>query len=144
MAESGDGPKKARIEIIPLIDVIFFLLATFVLFTLSLNKTSGLPGIHNPKVANYVPRDPSNTVTISIPDGEGVGWNNELLSLGDFVNRLEDYKRQVGSEAARILISGDVNANFNAARYVFEQIKRAGIQKVMIEVNPDADAGPPK
>ena len=35
--------KKARIEIIPLIDVIFFLLATFVLFTLSLNKSAGLP-----------------------------------------------------------------------------------------------------
>ena len=30
--------KKARIEIIPLIYVIFFLLATFVLFTLSLHK----------------------------------------------------------------------------------------------------------
>ena len=31
---SSFGPKKARVEIIPLIDVIFFLLATFVLFTL--------------------------------------------------------------------------------------------------------------
>jgi biopolymer transport protein ExbD len=41
----GTGPggrKRARIEIIPLIDVIFFLLATFVLFTLSLNKSGGL------------------------------------------------------------------------------------------------------
>ena len=37
-----DGVKRARIEIIPLIDVIFFLLATFVLFTLSLNKSNGL------------------------------------------------------------------------------------------------------
>ena len=47
MASSGggtnaDGTKKARIEIIPLIDVIFFLLATFVLFTLSLNKSEGV------------------------------------------------------------------------------------------------------
>ena len=33
-----EGKKKARIEIIPLIDVIFFLLATFVLFTLSLSR----------------------------------------------------------------------------------------------------------
>ena len=44
-SSGGTGPggmKKARIEIIPLIDVIFFLLATFVLFTLSLNKTGGL------------------------------------------------------------------------------------------------------
>lgn len=41
----GTGPggvKRARIEIIPLIDVIFFLLATFVLFTLSLNKSNGV------------------------------------------------------------------------------------------------------
>ena len=39
---SPGGVKKARIEIIPLIDVIFFLLATFVLFTLSLNKSNGV------------------------------------------------------------------------------------------------------
>ena len=37
------GQKKARIEIIPLIDVIFFLLATFVLYTLSLNRIMSLP-----------------------------------------------------------------------------------------------------
>ena len=35
--------RRARLEIIPLIDVIFFLLATFVLFTLSLNRSGGLP-----------------------------------------------------------------------------------------------------
>ena len=142
--QSGDGPKKARIEIIPLIDVIFFLLATFVLFTLSLNKSGGLPGVQNPKAVNYVERDPSNTVTITIPaDGQGVGWNRELLTLGDFVNRLEEYRRNVGADNARILISGDVNANFNAVRYVFEQIKHAGIQKILIEVNPETKAGPP-
>lgn len=40
----ADGDKKkARIEIIPLIDVIFFLLATFVLFTLSLSRIQSLP-----------------------------------------------------------------------------------------------------
>jgi len=142
-SQSGDGPKKARIEIIPLIDVIFFLLATFVLFTLSLNKSGGLPGIHNPKAANYGPRDPTG-ITISIPDGEGVGWNHDLLTLGDFVNRLQEVKTRLGSDNVKILISGDVNANFNSARYVFDQIKRAGIQSVMIEVNPDSNAGPPK
>jgi len=45
---SSGGKKKARIEIIPLIDVIFFLLATFVLFTLSLNKSGGVSGINLP------------------------------------------------------------------------------------------------
>ena len=41
-SRSDSGKKKARIEIIPLIDVIFFLLATFVLFTLSLNKIAAI------------------------------------------------------------------------------------------------------
>jgi len=35
--------RKASIQIIPLIDVVFFLLATFVLFTLSLNKLTSMP-----------------------------------------------------------------------------------------------------
>jgi biopolymer transport protein ExbD len=137
------APKKARIEIIPLIDVIFFLLATFVLFTLALNKTGGLPGIQNPKAVNYESRDPKG-LTISIPDGEGVGWDRELLSLGDFVARLDDYKRRVNPAETLILISGDVNAGCNSARYVFDQLKKAGFQKVMIEVTPDAGGGPPR
>ena len=50
--------KQARIEIIPLIDVIFFLLATFVLFTLSLNKSNGVPGINQPASDTGEPRNP--------------------------------------------------------------------------------------
>jgi len=142
--QTPGGAKKARIEIIPLIDVIFFLLATFVLFTLALNKTGGLSGITNPKAANTVPRNPAG-ITISIPDGEGVGWDRELISLGVFVERLENQVRLHGADRVHILISGDVNATFNSARYVFEQIKRAQILNVYIDVTPDPGAGgPPK
>ena len=48
-SKSDSGKKKARIEIIPLIDVIFFLLATFVLFTLSLDRIQSVP-VDLPKV----------------------------------------------------------------------------------------------
>ena len=61
---SSGGVKKARIEIIPLIDVIFFLLATFVLFTLSLNKSQGLH-VDLPSSETGVPRDPSGSATIT-------------------------------------------------------------------------------
>ncbi len=36
------GAKKARIEIIPLIDIIFFLLATFVMVSLSMTQNQGV------------------------------------------------------------------------------------------------------
>ena len=57
---SSSGKKRARIEIIPLIDVIFFLLATFVLFTLSLNRSQGVRVVL-PESETGVPRDPSGT-----------------------------------------------------------------------------------
>ncbi len=144
-SHSGDGPKKARIEIIPLIDVIFFLLATFVLFTLSLNKSNGLPSVQLPKAVNSVPRDPSNTVTLSIPEDNTIGWEKEVISLEEFVTRIQQYAIQVGPENARVLINGDLNANYSSARYVLDQVRRAQISKVMIEtrVTPENERDNP-
>lgn len=61
--------KKARIEIIPLIDVLFFLLATFVLFTLSLNRIQSIP-INLPQaVPNAKPADDEDKpVTLQVSD----------------------------------------------------------------------------
>ncbi len=40
---SPRSKKRARIEIIPLIDIIFFLLATFVMVSLSMVKNKAIP-----------------------------------------------------------------------------------------------------
>ncbi len=37
------GKRRARLEIVPLIDIIFFLLAAFVLVSLSMVKNKGIP-----------------------------------------------------------------------------------------------------
>lgn len=127
---SSGGKKKARIEIIPLIDVIFFLLATFVLFTLSLNKTSGVPGIVQPQSDTGAPRDPQG-VTISVTDAGLLAWNKDFVNLAEFIDRLKTYK--VSDPDGRILINGDEGALFNAALYVFDEARKAGFQKVFIE-----------
>lgn len=127
----GGGKKKARIEIIPLIDVIFFLLATFVLFTLSLNKSSGLP-VTLPSVGTSEPRDPAGTVTITVTQEGTLAWDKDPITLDEFLTRLESYKQAAGPDA-RILINGDENAFFSQARYVFDEVRKKGIQKVLIE-----------
>src|SRR6185436_485664 len=101
---SRGGIKKARIEIIPLIDVIFFLLATFVLFTLSLNKSGGVPGINLPFSDSGEPRDPSGTVTISVTEAGTIAWNKDFISLSEFIDRLKTYK--LSDPDGRILING--------------------------------------
>lgn len=128
---SSGGKKKARIEIIPLIDVIFFLLATFVLFTLSLNKSNGVTGINLPSSETGENRDPAGTVTISVTDAGTIAWNKDYISLSEFIDRLRAYK--ASDPDGRILINGDEGALFNAALYVFDEARKSGFQKIFIE-----------
>ena len=78
------GKKKARIEIIPLIDVVFFLLATFVLFTLSLDKIQSLPynlPVAQPNTAKPDPYDePVGSIHRSPMQGT-LYWNKEIISV---------------------------------------------------------------
>ncbi len=127
---NSGGKKKARIEIIPLIDVIFFLLATFVLFTLSLNKSGGVGGINLPSAETGDNREPSS-VTISVTEAGTIAWNKDFISLAEFIDRLKTYKVQ--EPDGRILINGDEGALFNAALYVFDEARKTGFQKVFIE-----------
>jgi biopolymer transport protein ExbD len=131
---SGSGPggaKKARIEIIPLIDVVFFLLATFVLFTLSLNKSEGLTVIL-PAAATGESRDTAGTATVTIMLDGSLGWNKDQITDDEFLQRLQTYKLQTGDEG-KILINGDENAMFSKARYVFDQARRAGFERIFLE-----------
>jgi biopolymer transport protein ExbD len=131
----GTGPggkKRARIEIIPLIDVIFFLLATFVLFTLSLNKSNGI-SVKLPTAETSETRDPSGSVTISVTDEGTIAWNKDLLTLDEFLVRLQQYKRE--NPDGRILINGDERAFFAQAIYIFDEARKAGFTKVFIETH---------
>jgi biopolymer transport protein ExbD len=128
---SSGGKKKARIEIIPLIDVVFFLLATFVLFTLSLNKTNGVAGINLPLSETGAARDPSGTVTISVTEAGTIAWNKDFISLAEFIDRLKAYK--LSDPSGRILINGDEGAMFNSALYVFDEARKSGFEKIFIE-----------
>ena len=89
---AADNAKKARIEIIPLIDVIFFLLATFVLFTLSLNKSGGI-SVKLPATETSEPRQSQGAVTISITTEGTIAWDKEMLTLDEFILRLQAYKQ---------------------------------------------------
>lgn len=123
-------PRKARIEIIPLIDVIFFLLATFVLFTLSLNQTGGIR-VPLPAVETHEERDPEGAVTITVTKEGTLAWNKDPISLGDFVAKLPIYRATV--KEPKIFINGDEGARFTAVRYVIDEVRKAQINKVFIE-----------
>lgn len=127
--------RRARIEIIPLIDVIFFLLATFVLFTLSLNQTKGLK-VQLPSATTAEPRNPADTVTLTVDDGGALAWDKEAITPDQFIVRLQAW-RDITRDP-RVLINADREALYSQVRYVIDEVRKAGIPKVLIEVNPSA------
>jgi biopolymer transport protein ExbD len=126
-----DGKKKARIEIIPLIDVIFFLLATFVLFTLSLSRIQSIP-VQLPVAAppSNQPPDP-DLVTLQVSDAGTYYWNKEPIGANEVAPRLHSYKSSVSTP--RVLVSGDNRAKFGPTVFVLDAIRREGIEQVSIE-----------
>jgi biopolymer transport protein ExbD len=136
MASSGSasqpsGPKKARIEIIPLIDVVFFLLATFVLFTLSLNKIESIP-INLPKATPPNPNDiKEEPVIVQVSDADSVYWNREPISMNEVTPRLLQYAQSV--TVPKVLVTGDERAKFGSMVEVLDKVREAGIEQVSIE-----------
>ena len=122
--------KRARIEIIPLIDVIFFLLATFVLFTLALNRSGGLP-VKLPVADTGVPRDDKGAVTLTVTENGAIAWDKTTITPDEFIKRLGAWKQ--ATPDPRILINGHENASFQQVRYIVDEVRKAGISKVHIE-----------
>ena len=128
---ADEGKKKARIEIIPLIDVIFFLLATFVLFTLSLNRILSVP-VNLPVASNTsTPPDKDETVRLQVSDQGTCYWNKELIGLNEIGPRLQQYKTQVATP--RVLIAGDDRAKFGITVRALDEVRKAGITQVSVE-----------
>ena len=129
-------PRKARVEIIPLIDVVFFLLATFVLFTLALEKLAVLPGPLPVADGRHDPKD-DTTVYIQASEAGMFRWKQgrtsapELISTAEIRPRLMEYKRAVPSP--RVMICGDGKAKLGPAVMLLDEVRRAEIGQVCLE-----------
>ena len=102
--------KQARIEIIPLIDVIFFLLATFVLFTLSLNRIQSVPVNLPQAVPNARPQeDDDKPITLQVSESGNYYWNQELVAFAEVEYRLSNYSEEPNP---RVLLTTDDLAKY--------------------------------
>lgn len=135
-----EGKKKARIEIIPLIDVIMFLLATFVLFTLSLDKIASVP-VQLPKAVDAPPstHKDETMLSIQVSDSGTFYWRigqsaaPELISASEIPPRLEDYKMRFAKAPPRVLVRGDHRAKFGPVVMVLDEVRKADIAQVSLE-----------
>ena len=135
-AASVGGRRRARIEIIPLIDIIFFLLATFIMVSLSMSKNQGV-NVQLPTASTAASlgdqQELDKAVTLSI-DGKGdVFYNKEKITLAQLPLRLQTLKST--SKDPKVIINGDASSPFKAVVAVLDAVRSIGIAKVGINTD---------
>jgi biopolymer transport protein ExbD len=128
--------RRARIEIIPLIDIMFFLLATFVMVSLSMVKNQGVP-VKLPVASTSAPQDRKDSTSITVNEKGEYFFNKEPIAEADLGPRLQALK--ASQEDPKIFINGDGKTQFENVVTILDEIRKAGISKIAIETRkPDA------
>jgi biopolymer transport protein ExbD len=127
---SPRASRRARIEIIPLIDIMFFLLATFVMVSLSMVKNQGLP-VKLPVASTSAPQDRKDYTSITVNEKGEFFFNKEPIARADLGSRLTQLKSTQNDP--KIFINGDGKTEFNNVVAVLDETRKAGISKVAIE-----------
>ena len=124
--------KKARIEIIPMIDTIFFLLVFFMISTLSMTQFKGMP-VNLPKAAAGQ-QAPAESAALTI-DKEGRLFLNQhavdKAALGDAL------KQQLAENAEMlVVINADDGVSHGQVVEVMDIARAANVAKMAIAVKP--------
>jgi biopolymer transport protein ExbD len=127
-------PKKhARVEIVPLIDIMFFLLATFVMVSLSMVKNKGVSVIL-PAASSATDQERHDHVVISLSDSGGVFLDKQEIDPTALTEHLRALFAK--NPELRVFINGDENARLGLAISVLDDARKLGITKVAFQTRP--------
>jgi biopolymer transport protein ExbD len=124
--------KKARIEIIPLIDIMFFLLAAFMMASLTMIKMQSIK--MDLPTATQATRDfKPDIINISVDKIGEVYVEKKVINVVDLRSYLSN-KFRVNTNVP-VYISGDKDATHGAVIRVLDLVRREGIQKVSFAIS---------
>src|SRR5438876_203178 len=127
-------PKKhARIEIIPLIDIMFFLLASFMMVSLSQTHMKGIR-VNLPSSVYQPPADPNKKdyVSIRVTEGGLVYFDNVPVLDSDVLPKL--YQLHEANKDVKVSLSAETLAMHGDVITLLDRIRLAGIQKIGYQI----------
>ena len=125
--------RRARIEIVPLIDIIFFLLATFVMVSLAMVKHQGIPVVV-PQAATGQAQENKEHIMVTLSETGQMYLNKVELSQEALFAQIRILK-EVDPDL-RILINGDENARLGLAIGFLDETRKLGSTKVAFATTP--------
>src|ERR1700681_834966 len=136
-------PKKhARIEIIPLIDIMFFLLASFMMVSLSQTHMKGIP-VNLPS-ANTPPPPPNEKkdyVSIRVTEGGLVYFDNVPVLDSDVLQKL--YQLHEANKDVKVSLSAETLAMHGDVIGLLDKIRLPEITKIGYQIKAASVTGAP-
>jgi biopolymer transport protein ExbD len=127
--------KKARIEIVPMIDTIFFLLVFFMISSLSMTYYKGMP-VNLPKAASGQ-QSPAENASVTVTREGQLFLDKEPMDIKNLEDRLrEQFAR---SPELLVVINADDGVEHGKVVEVMDTARNAGVAKLAIAVKPKED-----
>jgi biopolymer transport protein ExbD len=121
--------KRGRIEIIPMIDVMFFLLATFMLASLSMQNLHSLP-VNLPQ-GRAAPMQPKTPVTLTITSESDIYLEKTPVTLDTLASIL---KPMLDGPDSSVIVAADTTAPYGVTVNAMIQARAAGAQHFLMAV----------
>jgi biopolymer transport protein ExbD len=132
--------KKARIEIIPLIDIMFFLLASFMMVSLSQVHMKGIK-VNLPAGSSGETQSKREYVSVSVDKNGNYFFDKDQVTDLEMQDRL--HKVHQSSPEAKVFVRGDRDTAHLNVSHLLDMLRSAGYYKISFEIKSEALKGVP-
>ncbi|MEH2083505.1 MAG: biopolymer transporter ExbD [Nostoc sp.] len=118
-----------QINIVPMIDVIFAILTFFIMSTLFLTRSEGLP-VNLPKAATAKQQQVPTKITITVDEKEQVSLNRKPIAVDDLTAQV---RTLVGSNPeVLVVINADEKVDYGRVVAVMDRVRQVPGAKLAI------------
>jgi biopolymer transport protein ExbD len=125
--------KRARIEMLPMIDIVFLLLVFFIYAMLSMAVHRGLPV--NLPVSKTAEIDKKLILAVTVKADGSIFVDKEPIELERVTTVLQ--AKAKGQEQPGVLLFADRNLTYQSLFDVLDRIRQAGLNRISLQAEPD-------
>ncbi|MFH2092917.1 MAG: biopolymer transporter ExbD [Pseudomonadota bacterium] len=127
--------RKARIELLPLMDIIFLLLVVFIYSMLSMSVHHGMP-VKLP-VSSLAKPDKTLVLSVTVKENNQIFVDKQQVSLEDLASILKQSAQD--RKNSGVLLFAHKNITYQHLFLVLDQIKLAGLSQISLQAQLQDD-----
>ena len=132
--------KKARIEIIPLIDIMFFLLASFMMVSLSQVHTRGIK-VNLPTGGSGEVQNKNEYISLSVDVDGNAYYDKTKMTYEQLTSTLQQVHQT--NPDAKVFVRGDRDTVHGNIIHVLDILRNVGFYKIAFEIKSESAKGVP-